>query len=740
MGKVTGTRPTAWLVLSLVTLGACLARTGTLQAFDPEGQGRVCPEVCADTTGWQCVGNPPTCQCASGYQDNDANQTCLPTCATAGLTCGAHGDCSDVNGQALCDCQAFYGGAQCEVCVVYVDAAAIGGDGSSWSRASAALQDAIDTAANLAPAHGGTCEVWVAANTYHIHRSSTADSVMLRQGVTLYGGFRGTERVRGERDSVANPTILAGDAGDGDDSHRVAHVLTASSDGTAPAPTETGLDGGPRKHGRTGRAIVAPDDGGAGLLIADGAQVQVSNCAWLDNRAARDGGAIYVSASQLAVEASVFNDNRALGGDGGAIYASASEVSITTTALDDNVASGNGGAVYVLTPTTFTLDNASFSRNSAYSGGAVASAGGQATIGRCELIDNISTYTGGALTALSTSTMIKDSLLVGNRAQYGGAVYAEAPLTMNNCQVASNSATAFGGGVMQGGPLVLTGSALNDNLAVYGGGLLVSGTSITIERCTFASNFAAADGGAIDAENTATTPATITDTLIVGNRSEGEGALSLSNGPFAVEACTFANNTGANSALAVRSGSLVGVDNSIVFGNQTPEIHTGSAPDTAAIWFTYSLLLSSSCDASSTCHVDATDLATDPLFHGMPSGTGRWSSLAYDSATGTTTLMDNTARWQPRALVGLLVRPSDSLRARVQLPVIANEANTVTITGDWTTRVATDAAYSLYDYHLSATSPCLGKGHVDATTSTTDLEGTTRGPSFNMGAYQTVQP
>ncbi len=57
-----------------------------------------------------------TCStCATGYQDNDGNGTCLPTCATFTPTaCNGHGTCADTSGLATCTCQTGYAGSQCE--------------------------------------------------------------------------------------------------------------------------------------------------------------------------------------------------------------------------------------------------------------------------------------------------------------------------------------------------------------------------------------------------------------------------------------------------------------------------------------------------------------------------------------------------------------------------------------------------------------------------------------------------
>jgi beta-lactamase superfamily II metal-dependent hydrolase len=77
---------------------------------------------CVDTSGTAvCLCEPayqgPTCQsCASGYQDNDNNGSCLVNCSLAGLECGAHGHCTDSSGAAVCECDSGYAGASCQTC------------------------------------------------------------------------------------------------------------------------------------------------------------------------------------------------------------------------------------------------------------------------------------------------------------------------------------------------------------------------------------------------------------------------------------------------------------------------------------------------------------------------------------------------------------------------------------------------------------------------------------------------
>ncbi len=101
--------------------------------------------------------------------------------------------------------------------VRYVKAGAEGGDGNSWATALGDLQAAID-------ASSAGDEIWVAAGTYKpvkLINSSVSDSrsFIIKDGVSLYGGFAGVESSREQRAlkaggnpwDMANETILDGD-------------------------------------------------------------------------------------------------------------------------------------------------------------------------------------------------------------------------------------------------------------------------------------------------------------------------------------------------------------------------------------------------------------------------------------------------------------------------------------------------------------------------------------------------
>ena len=76
------------------------------------------------------------------------------------------------------------------------------GDGSSWENATNDIQWAINDLAENAPGEKG--EVWVAAGTYVVKDRITDDtsspvSLLMKNGISVYGAFKGTEKRRSER-------------------------------------------------------------------------------------------------------------------------------------------------------------------------------------------------------------------------------------------------------------------------------------------------------------------------------------------------------------------------------------------------------------------------------------------------------------------------------------------------------------------------------------------------------------
>ncbi len=158
-------------------------------------------------------------------------------------------------------------------------------------------------------------EIWVAEGVYKPTGSTDRSiSFVLKEGVALYGGFKGNESSREERDPYTNETILSGNIGDqsssGDNSHSV-----VKADGTSSLITEaTVLDGFIIEDGKT----LTPDVG-AGLHLVK-ASPRVVNV-WFRRNNAAMGGGVYGDASSDAVFANVIFSDNSSSSAGAGVYA-----------------------------------------------------------------------------------------------------------------------------------------------------------------------------------------------------------------------------------------------------------------------------------------------------------------------------------------------------------------------------------------------------------------------------------
>ena len=281
--------------------------------------------------------------------------------------------------------------------VMYVDAdAPAGGDGSSWATAFRDLQDALGDAVAYD-------EIWVAAGTYR--PTTTADreaSFPLVVQVALYGGFRGGETSREQRDWRLNPTILSGEIGvQGGLGDNVYHVVTAS-----PSSLPARLDGF-RITGSYANGSY-PRGNGGGLYVAQG-NTLVVNCAFVDNSSLHNGGAVSRYGGTLRVVNTVFIDNES--NSGGAIYSDPQDsgLSLANCAFIGNRAS-SGGALYSSWGAP-EVANCTFANNTANAGGAIVTGYGN-------IIIRNSLFWGNSDQAILGSAQVSYSLVQGG---YAGA-------------------------------------------------------------------------------------------------------------------------------------------------------------------------------------------------------------------------------------------------------------------------------------------------------------------------------
>lgn len=179
--------------------------------------------------------------------------------------------------------------------VIYVNASASGTNtGNSWANAYNDLQDA------LASATSGY-EVWVAQGVYKPTSSSDVTIAFeVPGGVTLLGGFEGTESRAVDRNWAQNETVLSGDIGvlgqSNDNSRTIIRIVNQLG--------ETVIDGF-RILGANGGSA---DFNATPLSVQSCELVRVLNCQFINNVAAQAAG-IRALASELFVANCLFTQN-----------------------------------------------------------------------------------------------------------------------------------------------------------------------------------------------------------------------------------------------------------------------------------------------------------------------------------------------------------------------------------------------------------------------------------------------
>lgn len=187
-------------------------------------------------------------------------------------------------------------------------------DGSSWERALGEKE----FAKRLKEAAAET-EFWVAKGRYRPSLSGdTQASFELGEGVAVYGGFKGDENTRDERDPNVNVTVLTGDLDDDDVKNTSGITLSwrdiRGSNSSVVVKSEkctqkTVLDGVTVTGGNGAK------DGG-GMYNLSGSP-KISRCSFVGNQTQGNGGGMANRESSPVVENCAFERNRADKGGGG---------------------------------------------------------------------------------------------------------------------------------------------------------------------------------------------------------------------------------------------------------------------------------------------------------------------------------------------------------------------------------------------------------------------------------------
>lgn len=348
-------------------------------------------------------------------------------------------------------------------------------DGRSWSKAFPTIQPAIDAA----HAAGGG-EVWIAEGTYNEIRTSIdpdsgvdTGSIVMRDGVGLYGGFAGTEEFRHERNTLRHRTIIDGaTARSGEPAH---HVIVGAN--------KTELDGLVVTGGGVMGVGVSQTSGG-GLYIEGADRVHLRGCTFTGNVGYMGGGARIGRVDDVLIESCTFIESVANGGPGAALYGYLSTFRIVDSIfvrnsmislwVEDGIVTLDAGHVEVL--------RCRFDENAG--GPPLMINANFPLVAESDFVHNDGGEGESALVLIpgreATGTVLRDSTFVGNISEYNGVAVIFVPQTQHyppvteffqtlgvqNCVFSSNT---FSRGYAE--PPVLLG-----------------GANYVVEHCSFVNN------------------------------------------------------------------------------------------------------------------------------------------------------------------------------------------------------------------------------------------------------------
>lgn len=210
--------------------------------------------------------------------------------------------------------------------VVYVSHDGNNSNGNSWANAYTSIQRAVEMAPRGA-------QLWIARGTYE-----APIEIILREGLYLYGGFKGVEKLLEQRDSEMHKVIING-------RNSVKNVISINSS------SYIRIDGVTIQGGYASGGSYFQQYGAGVHILGGGETIRLVNCTFDNNRADQDGGALYASigAAPLIINCTFRNNFAKNNGGAVAIYSNTPngyKTRIVNCTFDNNLSYGHGGAIF----------------------------------------------------------------------------------------------------------------------------------------------------------------------------------------------------------------------------------------------------------------------------------------------------------------------------------------------------------------------------------------------------------
>ncbi|UHG93608.1 choice-of-anchor Q domain-containing protein [Spirosoma oryzicola] len=345
--------------------------------------------------------------------------------------------------------------------IVYVTPSGSGnGSGNSWSNSLPGTQ----LASRVARAATGT-QYWLAAGTYK--PTTTTDrtaSFSIATGVSVYGGFAGTETALDQRNYTINTTILSGDIGFPYNSGDGSDLPASQADNSYHVVSIQDADETTQLNGLTISGGVANlANGSTSYVLGEGVQA---------NDIGKTGGGIQNISVKKCSTPSIINctieQNRASFGCGlyssGAACSTAASSRIINCLFRNNkaIGLGSGGAVYINSVRNLVIQACTFVNNSSFWGGGIFVFNCNPQLTNCTFNGNLAgSNNGGSGGALFVDAFNQDSspslyncLFTNNQATGGGAVFTGSFLNGTstpqfiNCSFTQNKSLSAAGGAL----------------------------------------------------------------------------------------------------------------------------------------------------------------------------------------------------------------------------------------------------------------------------------------------------
>lgn len=417
-------------------------------------------------------------------------------------------------------------------------------------------------------------QIWIAGGTY-----VTAATITLKAGVSIYGGFAGTETAITQRSKVSGgkpweftyPTIIDGN--------------NESSQGfiTFALTTPTYIDG----IKITKHSVIDATADVTGVGITLNANWVMQNCIVSNNSFTNSadkvcrGAGVYVKGGQL-LDSYIHTNSATIGTGtgstyGGGVAVSYSETPVSTVkgcTIENNVTSVIGGGIALLDGTGGIIEDCIIKQNSSatLSGGGIgtsnmSAANGTLSIKNCQFIENTAATDGGAMNlALSPTppaiTAIEGCSFIGNTAlTMGGAINFFSGIYSNikSCYFRDNKIT----------------NALN---VVNATSAIFSGIEfITIQNSVFANNSSVANTSKNFTIKFTKPNCGLLNCTFVNNSNPGAAgyAVSFDGKAGLITNCLFWGNVGAGTFQGISTAVIAtnnATDNIDIFGINQLEV------------------------------------------------------------------------------------------------------------------------------------------------------------------------